>query len=1027
MEIRQMRTCTPVKRAFRLTRRLIRTITIRIPEESVENNCSKTGRRLSPLVFKPVFFLVLLLSFSSFSFAQSFELGSDTVDSTRDTAPKWRRINFTVPASGTHTVRIEWDSSADVRFSLSDATTGTRIATIDSNSPSVWTGLLSANVQYFLSVWSASGGVADYTATLEAEAQTLSITSQPLDLTVAEGDDASFGVVASGAGTLSYQWFVNDQVIVGATTDTLTLVSVGLADNGTVFRVDVADDNSTVSSEEVTLTVEEFVPLVIATQPVSVTVTEGDDAGFSVSASGDGSLAYQWFSNNQAIAGATSDTLVLATVNLADNGTVYRVDVTDENSLVSSDEVVLTVEEIVPLVITAQPVGMAVIEGDSASFGVVATGDGTLTYQWFANDQLIVGSTADVLSLTSAGLSDSGTVYRVDVADNNSVVSSNSVTLIVEPLIPVTAVTVGQGTLDSNLVAAPRFVRINFDALATANHTITVSWDSDADLRFNIFDSNNNRLNNLTLQGVNPGIWSGDLVANEQYNIRLWSTNGIGNYTVAVEATVPLSFDSQPRDLIVTEGEDAFFSVAASGSGPFSYQWLADGSPIVGENDDHLTIFAASLFEDGTEYSVQISNSVETVTSNTATLTVNEPIVLGLFSTDADQSTWLLEGPAPTLDNDATTTSDGWGQELLRVGDLLLVGGDFVGIRPTRGGVVTSRPFLAALDATTGQPVSNFQTPFEVSSVVRTLALSPDGNTVYAGGNFGFIAMDAVSGELIFAIDVADGVNEGRVFDIAVTQTHVYIGGDFSHIDDSFRANIARFSLDGVLDDAWRPFVTSGHGAARAAPVQSVTVSPDASTVYVGGNFRYIDGTPVETTPQGLDISILTLNASDGSVRPERFAPFVNNSTKAVVVHDIVVTEFYVIIAWGGPNFLSFHALDGTRLQQYNAKGDVQALQVVGDHVFVGHHGEFFGFLPNTIPPEAVLSLEPEIIESYKFHSFRIDDPTFPPEQAWQITGKFGVWGIAAAEDSVWIAGQISRAGSNGRTVDGLARFPAID
>ena len=36
-------------------------------------------------------------------------------------------------------------------------------------------------------------------------------------------------------------------------------------------------------------------------------------------------------------------------------------------------------------------------------------------------------------------------------------------------------------------------------------------------------------------------------------------------------------------------------------------------------------------------------------------------------------------------------------------------------------------------------------------------------------------------------------------------------------------------------------------------------------------------------------------------------------------------------------------ALGGDRLKQYNSKGDVQFLQVLGDHVYVGHHGEFFG------------------------------------------------------------------------------------
>jgi len=160
---------------------------------------------------------------------------------------------------------------------------------------------------------------------------------------------------------------------------------------------------------------------------------------------------------------------------------------------------------------------------------------------------------------------------------------------------------------------------------------------------------------------------------------------------------------------------------------------------------------------------------------------------------------------------------------------------------------------------------------------------------------------------------------------------------------------------------------------------------------------------------------------------PERFFPDVGNVTKAPTVHDLAVTDDYVIIAWGGPNLLTFHSLAGDRFRQYRGKSDVQALQVVGNHVFVGHHGEFFGFLPNPIPQEALASLNPEVIVPYKFHSFRIDGGSFEPEQAWKLTGRFGVWGIAAAEDSIWIAGQISVAGSNDRPVDGLVKFPALD
>ena len=80
------------------------------------------------------------------------------------------------------------------------------------------------------------------------------------------------------------------------------------------------------------------------------------------------------------------------------------------------------------------------------------------------------------------------------------------------------------------------------------------------------------------------------------------------------------------------------------------------------------------------------------------------------------------------------------------------------------------------------------------------------------------------------------------------------------------------------------------------------------------------------------------------------------------------------------------------------------------------------------IPAEAVESIRPLIVDPFRLHSFRIDDPTFPLQQAWQLSGGlFGVWGIAASEDALWVAGQIAAAGSNDLNVDGLVKFAALN
>jgi len=58
---------------------------------------------------------------------------------------------------------------------------------------------------------------------------------------------------------------------------------------------------------------------------------------------------------------------------------------------------------------------------------------------------------------------------------------------------------------------------------------------------------------------------------------------------------------------------------------------------------------------------------------------------------------------------------------------------------------------------------------------------------------------------------------------------------------------------------------------------------------------------------------------------------------------------------------------------------------------------------------------------------FQLDTPDFAPGQAFITRSPFGIWGIAATEDAIWVTGQIEAAGTNEFSVDGLAKFPALD
>ena len=84
---------------------------------------------------------------------------------------------------------------------------------------------------------------------------------------------------------------------------------------------------------------------------------------------------------------------------------------------------------------------------------------------------------------------------------------------------------------------------------------------------------------------------------------------------------VPVTITGQPASVDVVEGNTAAFSVLTAGDLPIAYQWLKNGTPILGATKSTLLISKASLADSGA-YSVVVSNAGATNTSNPANLTV---------------------------------------------------------------------------------------------------------------------------------------------------------------------------------------------------------------------------------------------------------------------------------------------------------------------------------------------------------------------------------------------------------------------
>jgi PKD repeat protein len=102
------------------------------------------------------------------------------------------------------------------------------------------------------------------TIAVNATALPPSITSQPTDQDVAEGQTATFSVTATGDLPLSYQWKRNGAAIPGATASSYTTPPVTPADSGTTFRCTVSNAAGSADSIAATLTVTDDRPPEIA-------------------------------------------------------------------------------------------------------------------------------------------------------------------------------------------------------------------------------------------------------------------------------------------------------------------------------------------------------------------------------------------------------------------------------------------------------------------------------------------------------------------------------------------------------------------------------------------------------------------------------------------------------------------------------------------------------------------------------------------------------------------------------------------
>ena len=322
------------------------------------------------------------------------------------------------------------------------------------------------------------GGGSGYTTVSGATPPT--ITTQPQNSTVTTGQTATFTVAATGTTPMTYQWMRNATAISGATSTSYTTPATSSSDNGSSFTVMVSNSAGSATSSAAILTVsssgvQSESPQITA-QPQSATVTAGQTATFSVTATGSAPLSYQWLMNSAPISGATSASYTTPATTTGDSGESFTVTVSNSAGSVTSSAASLTVDSSTQSQtpqITAQPQSATVTVGQTAVFSVAATGTAPLSYQWMMNSTAISGATSASYTTPTTTMSNSGESFAVKVSNSVGSATSNAATLTVKAAMPQITAQPQNATVTAGQTAT-------FSVTATGTAPLSYQWMMDS-------------------------------------------------------------------------------------------------------------------------------------------------------------------------------------------------------------------------------------------------------------------------------------------------------------------------------------------------------------------------------------------------------------------------------------------------------------------------------------------------------------------------------------------------------------------
>jgi len=234
----------------------------------------------------------------------------------------------------------------------------TTVATFDGYEGAAPSATLTQGADGNLYGTTAGGGAGSYGTVFQLSINgPLQITSQPQDQAVFLGGTALFNVATFGGLPVTYRWqqggvnLTDGANISGSATATLRITNVTAA-NASLYSVIVSNAYGAVASDAAFLEVLVSPPQITG-QPASQTLLAGETATFSVQATGDVPLSYQWLENGTTltdggqISGSATSTLTIGNLTTANAG-AYSVIVRNSITSVPSAPASLAVFPVSP-------------------------------------------------------------------------------------------------------------------------------------------------------------------------------------------------------------------------------------------------------------------------------------------------------------------------------------------------------------------------------------------------------------------------------------------------------------------------------------------------------------------------------------------------------------------------------------------------------------------------------------------------------------------------------------------------------